>query len=91
MNRIKYTLGYFCSLIEKLSAFYKLRNLNKVLGGERNIHYPFIVAGAENIQMAENVNIGPGATIYTTVAKLIIKQHVISGPNLTIITGIINI
>ena len=37
--------------------------------------------------MAENVNIGPGATIYTTGAKLIIKQHVISGPNLTIITG----
>ena len=37
--------------------------------------------------MAENVSIGPGATIYTTGAKLIIKQHVISGPNLTIITG----
>lgn len=37
--------------------------------------------------MARNVSIGPGATIYTTGAKLIIKQHVISGPNLTIITG----
>lgn len=37
--------------------------------------------------MAENVSIGPGATIYTTRAKLIIKEHVISGPNLTIITG----
>lgn len=37
--------------------------------------------------MAEDVGIGPGATIYTTGAKLIIKQHVMSGPNLTIITG----
>ena len=37
--------------------------------------------------MAENVSIGPGATIYTTGAKLIIKQLVITGPNLTIITG----
>lgn len=37
--------------------------------------------------MAENVDIGPGATIYTTGAKIIIKQHVMSGPNLTIITG----
>ena len=37
--------------------------------------------------MEEPVNIGPGATIYTTGAKLIIKKHVISGPNLSIITG----
>ena len=37
--------------------------------------------------MAENVSIGPGATIYTTGAKLIIKHHVVIGPNLTIITG----
>lgn len=49
--------------------------------------YPFLVQGVENIQMAEDVNIGPGSTIYTTGAKLIIKQHVITGPNLTVITG----
>lgn len=32
-------------------------------------------------------NIGPGSTIFTTRAKLIIKKHFVSGPNLTIITG----
>lgn len=37
--------------------------------------------------MESPVSIGPGATIYTTGAKLIIKKHVITGPNLTIITG----
>ena len=37
--------------------------------------------------MEAPVSLGPGATIYTTGAKLKIKKHVISGPNLTIITG----
>jgi acetyltransferase-like isoleucine patch superfamily enzyme len=89
MNIIKYFCGFLFSHIDRLSIYYKTQKLKKVLGGggKRNINYPFIVAGAENIQMAENVSIGPGATIYTTGAKLIIKQHVISGPNLTIITG----
>ena len=31
--------------------------------------------------------IGPNSTIYTTGAKLTIRKHFISGPNLTIITG----
>ena len=88
LNKFKYILGYLCSLIVKLCAYYKTQKLNKVLGGgKRGICYPCIIAGAENIQMEEYVSIGPGATIYTTGAKLIIKQHVISGPNLTIITG----
>lgn len=37
--------------------------------------------------MFEPSSIGPGATIYTTGAHLIIKQHFVAGPNLTIITG----
>lgn len=37
--------------------------------------------------MEEPVSIGPGATIYAAGAKLIIKKHVITGPNLTVITG----
>ena len=36
--------------------------------------------------MEDNVSIGPGATIYTTGAKLFFKHHVVVGPNLTIIT-----
>lgn len=37
--------------------------------------------------MEEPVSIGPGATIYAAGAKLIIKKHVITGLNLTVITG----
>lgn len=40
-----------------------------------------------NIVSEEPLYIGPNSTIYTTGAKLIIKKHFISGPNLTIITG----
>lgn len=56
-------------------------------GGKKLIQYPYLICGIENIEMAENVSIGPGATIYTTGAKLIFHEHVVAGPNLTIITG----
>ena len=51
------------------------------------VNYPYIIAGVENICIGENVYIGPNATIYTTRAKLIIKDHVMIAPNVTIITG----
>lgn len=35
----------------------------------------------------EPISIGVNSTIYTTRAKLVIKKHFVSGPNLTIITG----
>lgn len=83
-----YFLGYISNKIQILSNAYHTMRLNKVLGGgKRTIGQPNIVKGLNNIIMEEPVNIGPGATIYTTGAKLIIKKHVISGPNLTIITG----
>ena len=58
-------------------------------GGGKNckIHYPFNILGVNNIQMENNVSVGVGATIFTTRAKLIIKQHFVSGPGLTIVTG----
>lgn len=65
-------------------------SLNKRLvggGKKRVIAWPYIIKGVENLFFSDNVNIGPGATIYSTAAKLIIKEHVIIGPNLTIITG----
>ena len=46
-----------------------------------------MVSGAENIIAGEPISIGPNCIIYTTRAKLIIKSHFVSGPNLTIITG----
>ena len=85
---IKYYIGFVCHLITSLSYYYKCQWLCKKLGGgKRNVAYPFIVSGVENIEMEDNVSIGPGATIYTSKAKLKIKEHVVSGPNLTVITG----
>ena len=56
-------------------------------GGKRSIAWPFIVIGVENFQFSENVGIGPGSTLYSARAKFIVKEHVIVGPNLTVITG----
>lgn len=57
------------------------------LGGKRVIGAPFQIAGIHNIVAEEPISIGVNSTIYTTRAKLIIKKHFVSGPNLTIITG----
>lgn len=63
-------------------------SLNKRFGGDKSgIAWPYVIRGVENFVFSDNVSIGPGATIYSTAAKLIIKEHVIIGPNLTIITG----
>lgn len=45
------------------------------------------IAGKEHISIGENVYIGPGAVMYSTVAFLMIGSHVNFGPNVTIITG----
>ena len=45
------------------------------------------IAGAENISMGHDVYLGPGTTLVTTRSKIIIGNYVMSGPNLTIITG----
>lgn len=88
MKSIIKLLGIVFDKVKEILYFYKSLNINKLIGGgKRSIQYPFNVAGVENIQMAENVNIGVNSTIFTTRAKLIIKQHFVSGPGLTIITG----
>lgn len=45
------------------------------------------IAGAGNIYMGHDVYLGPGATLLTTRAKIIVGDYVMSGPNLTVITG----
>lgn len=85
---IKNILGKVTSRIYDVFCEYKNNNINNLLGGgKRRIQYPYHILGVENIIASENVSIGTGATIYTTRAKLIIKQHFVSGPNLTVITG----
>lgn len=45
------------------------------------------IAGKDHISIGENVYIGPGAVMYSTVANLLIGSHVNFGTNVTIITG----
>ncbi len=45
------------------------------------------VAGAQNISMGHDVYLGPGATLLTTRAKIVVGDWVMCGPNLTVITG----
>ena len=81
-------LGRIADKIRKLLCLYKNQEINALIGGgERFISYPYSIVGVENIIMDSPVSIGENATIYTTRAKLIIKQHFVAGPGLTIITG----
>lgn len=92
IKEILSSLGYLLSPIDMLIDLYKRHKIsNEVGGGNRKIDTPYVIAGVHNIIMEDNVYIGPGSTIYTTGAKLIIKHHVTIGPNLTIITGDHNI
>ncbi len=45
------------------------------------------VAGAGNIYFGHDVYLGPRATLLTTHAKIHVGDYVMSGPNLTVITG----
>lgn len=47
----------------------------------------FEVAGVENISIGHDVYLGPGATLLSTRAEIQVGDYVMSGPNLTIITG----
>lgn len=47
----------------------------------------FEVSGDRNIFMGHDVYLGPGATLLTTQAKIKIGNYVMSGPNLTVVTG----
>lgn len=88
MLSIKYYIGAVIQKCYACMRYYNNRRYNRLLGGgTRIIQYPFHIEGIKNIETSENINIGPGATIYSTGAKLMIKQHFVSGPNLTIITG----
>lgn len=88
MNPILKVAGWLLNKVEFIYCVYKSKIINQLIGGgARYVGYPYNVCGAENIIAEEPMSIGPNSTIYTTRAKLIIKSHFISGPNLTIITG----
>ncbi|MFD0047943.1 acyltransferase [Actinomycetes bacterium NPDC127524] len=45
------------------------------------------VKGQENLYFYNDIQIGPYALLWSTRAKIIIKDYVLIGPNITIITG----
>ncbi|HIX06486.1 MAG TPA: acyltransferase [Candidatus Fournierella pullicola] len=45
------------------------------------------IKGIENIFVGDGCTIGPGAVLWSTRAKIFIGEKVITGPNITIITG----
>lgn len=88
MNPFLNLIGYILNKFNNLYYIYKSEHINHSIGGgKRRIAYPYTIEGVSNIVSEEPLYIGPNSTIYTTGAKLIIKKHFISGPNLTIITG----
>lgn len=58
-------------------------------GRGRNVHIAekCDIKGIENIYLGDNSSIGRGSVLWTTRAKIIIEDKVITGPNITIITG----
>ena len=71
----------------KLILLPALRRSFAKCGKNVSIGRRFEVAGAENITMGHDVYLGSGAILLTTRAKIIMGDYVMSGPNLTIVTG----
>lgn len=74
-------------------AFYKtivtpgLKSSFACCGKDVNLSYDIDVRGNHNIYLGEKVQIGPHAVLWTTHAKIIIKNNVLIGPGLTVVTG----
>ncbi|MDR0231293.1 MAG: acetyltransferase [Dysgonamonadaceae bacterium] len=83
-------LGYLLSKFQKILYSYKNTAILKRLGAggkDVAIQYPFNINDAKNLFLEDGVNIGPGATIFATRAKIYIGKNTFSGPNLTMISG----
>lgn len=84
------TVGWMLCKLHTMYSIARVELLKKKLGkcGSRSvIEYPFTVAGSMQIELGQDVSIGPGATLYTKYAKIIIGDKSFSGPHVTIITG----
>ena len=89
-NTIRFSIGYMfekCNMIFVSYKNYLVRNQIGKCGNNSGIDYPFNILGFKNIILGDDVHIGVGSTIYATRATLVIHNHVIFGPNVTIITG----
>lgn len=67
-----------------------LNNLMKKLkkhGEKVYIDERFTITGAKNISLGNSIYIGPNATLMASGASITIKDHFMSGPGFTCITG----
>lgn len=64
-----------------------LKSLFKKCGDNVTLGRGFEVVGAENISVGHDVYLGPGVMLLTTRAEIRLGDYVMSGPDLTIITG----
>ena len=91
MNRIGRILYRIEEVVRK--GFYKVfrESVIKCSLGKcgKNVHIAekSDIKGNENIYIGNDVSIGPHSLLWTTGAKIYIKDKVIVGPGLTIITG----
>ena len=82
--------GFFVNKLFQLHNSFKRYEISKrvnVMGTGSGISYPYNIKGEKNITIGDDVLIGSNSTIFTTKANLIIHNHVITGPNISIITG----
>ena len=84
-------------LLEIMRIINKIKRIIKPLPkfakiGERCRITPDIIANrASNIYLGNNIYIGPYAILYCTNNKIVIKDHVIIGPRVSIFTANHNI
>lgn len=74
------------NLLFRIPAFFIKKSFGKC-GKKCTIARGCTFAGIENIMMGNDVSVNCGATFFSTKAKIIIGDHVMFGPNVTVITG----
>ena len=78
--------GFILDKFKMIYLSYKNQKISKTVGGGI-IAWPFDVRGAGNISIHPTSSIGTGSCLFATRAKISVKEHVITGPGITIITG----
>lgn len=83
-----YAIGFIVYNLKRTSSYYMNRRITRQLGGgKRIIQYPYRIAGVNNIQSGDNINIGKDSVLMCTMSKIVLKGHFVSGPGLKIIAG----
>ena len=87
VNKIYTICGVPLKIVEKLILMPLRITRTGQHGSNVSIGNKATIIGWDNLIIGNNVSLGNNPTILSTRAKVIIKDHVILGPNVTIITG----